>query len=218
MTNPPTLWAQHTGGREAALRYRAHFRRLAEAGEDLHGEADFVATLVPPPARVLDAGCGFGRLATELTRRGYSVVGVDADADLIDLAHEDPGATFLVADLATLDLSRHDLSPEGPAVEVGRQSFHVAVLAGNVIPFLAPGTLGDVLARIAAHLVPGGFLVAGFGTDRTALPDAAAIVPLAAYDRVAGAAGLTLVHRWSTWDRAPWTTASDYAVSVHRLG
>jgi hypothetical protein len=42
-----------------------------------------VATLLdllpPPPLRVLDIGCGEGRVGSELTERGYDIVGVDSD-------------------------------------------------------------------------------------------------------------------------------------------
>ena len=50
-----------------------------------------------------------------------------------------------------------------------------------------------------------GLVVAGFQL-RLALPT---------YDAHAQAAGLELVDRWATWDRAPYT-GGDYAVSIHR--
>jgi len=56
------------------------------------------------PSRILDAGCGFGRVASELTRLGHLAIGVDADPDLIELANEDNDTRFVVADLATLNL------------------------------------------------------------------------------------------------------------------
>jgi len=37
-----------------------------------------------------------------------------------------------------------------------------------------------------------------------------------ALDRHAAANGLVLDHRWSTWDRAPWSAGDRYQVSVHR--
>lgn len=199
---PTTRWADHQGGPAAARAYRQRFLDLAAAGQDLHGEARFVTELAPPPSRVLDAGCGYGRVASELTRLGHHAVGVDADPDLVALAQEDRDTRFLVGDLSTLDLRTE-------------QEFHVVLLAGNVVPFLADGTLPAVLERMAAHLTAGGYLVAGFGLAGS-LPEGAAPVALPDYDRWARAAGLSYIGRWSTWDRQRFTPESTYALSVHR--
>ena len=203
-SGPPTRWSALQSGREAARAYRQRFLDLEAGGDDIHGEARFVTELVPPPSRILDAGCGFGRVASKLTRLGHVAIGVDADPDLIALAHEDNDTRFVVADLATLDLRFE-------------QEFHVVLLAGNVVPFLADGTLPAVLGRLASHLAPGGSLVAGFGLGGPSLPDLAARVGLTMYDRIAAANGLSFIARYSTWDRAPFGPNDDYAVSVHRL-
>ena len=60
--------------------YQRRFDALAASGMDVHGEAGFVMRFAP--ATVLDAGCGTGRVAVELARRGCTVVGVDADASM----------------------------------------------------------------------------------------------------------------------------------------
>ena len=64
--------------------YQRQFDALAASGMDVHGEADFVMRFAP--ATVLDAGCGSGRVAVELARRGCAVVGVDADASMLATA------------------------------------------------------------------------------------------------------------------------------------
>jgi SAM-dependent methyltransferase len=47
-------------------------------------QLDFVGAALPaPPARVLDVGCGEGRLAAALQARGYTVVGIDPDPDAV---------------------------------------------------------------------------------------------------------------------------------------
>jgi len=46
--------------------------------------------LPPPPARVLDCGCGAGWLSYWLARRGYEVVGTDVSAEAIALARSNP--------------------------------------------------------------------------------------------------------------------------------
>jgi hypothetical protein len=94
-------------------------------------------------------------------------------------------------------------------VEVAPGPFAAAVLAGNVMVFVARGTEGAVLANVAARLGPGGLVIAGFQLSGR--------LPLAEYDDHARATGLELDARWATWDRAPWSGSGDYAVSVHAL-
>jgi SAM-dependent methyltransferase len=173
-------------------------RRLAESsttGPDRHGEASFVEAL--GAATVLDAGCGTGRVAIELHQRGIEVVGVDLDPGMLASARrKQPELAWVEADLATVVLDRR---------------FDAVVMAGNVMIFLTPGSEATVVANMARHLVDGGALVAGFQL----LPGG---LDLATYDRLAAAAGLRLVERWATWERAPWSPTGDYAVSVPVLG
>src|SRR5215207_5999851 len=68
-------WSDSDAPRGAA--YDQRFERLAAAGHDIHGEASFVAGY--EPGTVLDAGCGTGRVAIELARRGIRTVGIDLD-------------------------------------------------------------------------------------------------------------------------------------------
>jgi SAM-dependent methyltransferase len=152
---------------------------------------------------VLDAGCGTGRVAIELARRGLEVVGVDADPGMLSAARaKAPELEWIAADLSDFELPH----PDGP----GPRQFDAAVMAGNVMIFVVPGTEGAVLERLAAHLRPGGLVVAGFQI----VPDRPTVEH---YDELAAAAGLTLADRFATWDRAPWAPGGDYAVSVHRL-
>ena len=183
----------------AADEYDARWSTLAAAGHDVHGEASLVdGLLAGRPSRVLDAGCGTGRVALELTRRGHRTVGVDVDPDLLAHARDKaPTLDWVDGDLARLPA---DVAP-GP--------FDAAVLAGNVMIFVARGTESAVLANLARRLAPGGLVIAGFQLSGR--------LPLAEYDDHARAAGLELEARWSTWDRAPWSGSGDYAVSVHTL-
>src|ERR1700733_6653252 len=71
----PWLDADSPRGEE----YDGRFARLAAQGHDVHGEADLVGSL--GLHSVLDAGCGTGRVAMELARRGLNVVGVDLDRE-----------------------------------------------------------------------------------------------------------------------------------------
>ncbi len=137
--------------------YIQRFRDMAAQGVDLAGEARLIDAMVPPHSRILDAGCGPGRTGAELHARGHDVIGVDADAELIEAAREDhPGPRWYVADLATLDL---------PALGEP-EPFDAAILAGNVMAFVAPDTETAVLRHVRAHLKPDAFAVIGFHTDR----------------------------------------------------
>ena len=121
--------------------YDRRFEQLAATGHDVHGEAALVDSY--GPGAVLDAGCGTGRVAIELHRRGHLVVGVDADAAMLEVPRRTaPALTWVQADL------------EDPALDLGRR-FDVVVLAGNVLIFVAPGTEAQVIARLARPPAPG---------------------------------------------------------------
>lgn len=179
--------------------YDERWKALIDAGRSVHGEVDLVAALLAEedmarPERVLDAGCGTGRVAIELAARGYEVAGVDLDAPMLEQARRKaPDQSWLLGDLLTVDAG------------VG---FDLVVMAGNVMIFVAADTEAGVVENMARHLRTGGLLVAGFqtGGDHLSVDE---------YDRHCDAAGLSLVDRWSTWDREPFADG-DYAVSVHR--
>ncbi len=191
-------WAERDDVQRGAS-YDERWRALAEAGESIHGEADLVMGLLAElgmerPGRVLDAGCGTGRVAIELDRRCVDVVGIDLDEPMLDEARRKaPELPWVLADLT--------------AARAG-DDFDVVVMAGNVMIFVSPGTEAVVVANMAAHLRPGGVLVAGFQTGGPRLS-------AAAYDRHCADAGLVAVDRWATWDREPFA-GGDYVVSVHR--
>ena len=68
--------------------YVERFRSLAAQGADLHGEARLVDAMLERGARVLDAGCGPGRVGGRLAELGHEVVGVDLDRVLIAAAEQ----------------------------------------------------------------------------------------------------------------------------------
>jgi SAM-dependent methyltransferase len=179
--------------------YDSRWTAMADAGESVHGEADLVMSLLieyefGDSPRVLDAGCGTGRVAIELAARGVDVAGVDLDSAMLDEARrKTPGQQWTHGDLFDVDLGTE---------------FDIVVMAGNVMIFVAGGTEAAVLANMARHMCPGGVLVAGFQTGGHRLG-------VEAYDEHSVAAGLALVDRWSTWDRAPFANG-DYVVSAHR--
>ena len=179
--------------------YIERFRAMARAGDDLAGEARFVDAMAPRGARILDAGCGPGRLGGYLAAAGHHVVGVDVDPALIEAAEQDhPGPRWLVGDLAELDLPARGIA----------EPFDVIVSAGNVMAFLAPSTRGRVLSRLRAHLADDGRAAIGFGAGRD--------YEFAEFLDDAAAAGFAPDLLLSTWDLRPFTDESDFLVAVLR--
>jgi len=187
--------------------YDAPYVARAAAGMDVHGEANLIERLLnsplnqsqsPQPYRVLDGGCGTGRTAIELARRGIDIVGVDLDEVMLHQARaKAPQLDWRLGDLSLIALDK---------------PFDAIVLAGNVMIYLTPGTEAATIANLAAHLNPGGLLVAAFELT----PPPWSKLTLELYDQLTAAVALTLVARWSTWEQAAWRPRDRYAVSVHR--
>ncbi len=207
MTDTPrTRWHQ-LSERPSGEDYAARFARLARSGQDVHGEATLVAGLVEPGARVLDAGCGTGRVGGRLAELGFEVVGVDVDESMLEVARrEHPGVPWVDGDLAAL-----------PAQVTDRAPYDVVVLAGNVVPLLEAGTLPAAVAGVTGVLAPYGRLVAGFGLDPAHLPRGCPVTSLADYETTVAGAGLVVLERFSTWQAEPFDAAGGYVVSVTGL-
>ena len=187
--------------------YDAPYFARAAAGQDVHGEANLIERLLHSdeyhapaalPYRVLDAGCGTGRIEIELARRGFEIVGVDLDDVMLTQARaKAPQLDWRLGDLSLIALDA---------------AFDAIVMAGNVMIYLTPGTEAATLANMARHLKPGGLLIAAFELT----PQRWTQLTIDSYDAMAQAAGLQQVARWSTWDQAPWDSGDRYAVSVHK--
>jgi len=161
---------------------------------DARTEANFIEGLEARPDSVLDAGCGTGRVAIELARRGFSTTGVDiSTAMLLQARRSAPHLDWRLGDIGCVRLNRR---------------YDLVLMAGNVMIFLANSTEGNVLRNMARHVAPGGLLVTGFYLSMGRLQ-------LEEYDALARQAGLRLQARYGGWQREPWNAGSTYAVSVH---
>ena len=96
-------------------------------------KVDFIKTVSPPPARILDAGCATGELAIALSKAGYETFGIDLNAKMIGYAKS---------------AAAKNLQPENKIrfeteslTAIGRFGIFDAVLCfGNTLPHLADGT------------------------------------------------------------------------------
>lgn len=181
---------------EHSKNYADRWRRIEASGQDVYGEARLIDAMAERGARILDAGCGTGRVGGWLAQRGHTVVGVDLDPYLIEVAQEDhPDADWQAVDLGQMDLRQ----PYGDRIR-----FDLVVMAGNVMTFVASDERRLVLERIADHMYPDSRFVCGFGAGRGYSFDE--------FFADADAAGLTLDLRLGTWDLKP--AADDFLVAV----
>ena len=174
--------------------YAARWRTFAAQGRDLDGEARLLDTLARKRgSRILDAGCGTGRVGGVLAGRGHEVTGVDLDPVLIGHATTDfPDCRWEVGDLTEGGV------PEG--------EFDLIVCAGNVMTFLPADGRVPALRALAGVLAAHGRMVVGFGAGRGYSFDE--------FIKDAAEAGLAIQHRWATWEIDPFTPDSDFMVSV----
>jgi SAM-dependent methyltransferase len=103
---------------------------------------------IVPGATVLDAGCGTGRYAMELARRGYLVHGVDISPDLVEVARrriDSPAGSVSFA--------------VGDIVHVSSSSY-AAILCRGVLNDITDDAARDgVMGAFARALPPGGALI-----------------------------------------------------------
>jgi ubiquinone biosynthesis O-methyltransferase len=147
MSSPGHVCAVPDLGPDAYLRWRAS--ELGSITERL--ERQLILELVGDVegCRVLDAGCGDGELAVELTKRGAIVVGIDASPEMIDAAKD--RAKSWNADIS-FQVARAEQLP----FPAGQFDVVTAITILCFVEHPAP-----VFHEIARMLQPGGRLVIG---------------------------------------------------------
>jgi len=106
--------------------------------------------LAPAPRRVLDLGCGTGRVLVPLAAAGHDVVGVDRDSDVIDRCRAGVEAAGADAALTVADFTTN--LPAGP--------FDAVLCLGNTFMTIADVEVAArLLARVRDALAPGGCFI-----------------------------------------------------------
>jgi ubiquinone/menaquinone biosynthesis C-methylase UbiE len=151
MTQPP-LDRDYYQPQGLSVRF---YDALTSIDPSVRGDIEFYAgQLRAPGERVLELGCGTGRVALALAARGFQVFGVDSSSAMLEIAERkrrDSGTVnakrvmFLASDLLNLQLPIQ---------------FHTVI-----VPFYTFNHLRDrrqrakALAVMARHLIPGRSLV-----------------------------------------------------------
>lgn len=118
--------------------------------KDYAAEAELLAALIrdamPHAARILDVACGSGEHARALSALGFEVDGVDLEPAFVAQARAKcPDGRFDVADMTTLDLERR---------------YDVVLCLFSAIGYaLTIPRLNETVARLAAHVEPGGLVI-----------------------------------------------------------
>jgi SAM-dependent methyltransferase len=126
----------------------AHFWAQELHGERLERDVETIKRLcsLTTGAKLLDIGCGFGRIANRLALEGFDVTAIDRSPALLDLASRSAGElapTFRCADMRKLELDA---------------SFDVALLWFSTFGYFSDAENAVVLAEAHDALRPGGVL------------------------------------------------------------
>ena len=141
-------------GRDYANVYDAIYR-----SKDYEGEADLIERLLARhgasrPCRVLDIGCGTGRHAFALARRGYEVTGIDRSPFM--LAH---ASAALGAEQKTGQRAPRFVAADARDFQLGEQ-FAVALMMFTVLGYQHDeADLTSALSSARAHLEPEGLFL-----------------------------------------------------------
>lgn len=128
--------------------YEANAERFVRDTRDLDMESVYglFLALLPPGARILDAGCGSGRDSRAFLERGYEVTALDASEAMVELAsgHIDRPVLHMSFDQVRF-----------------RERFDGVWASASLLPVPRHG-IAEVLGRLATALKAGGVMFASF--------------------------------------------------------
>jgi SAM-dependent methyltransferase len=108
--------------------------------------AAYVASVRPPPARVLDVGCGTGALAERLVARGYAVVGLDPSAGMLEVMRRRAPQIGAV----------HGSATEMPFAD---GEFDLSLSVATMHHIAEPAAVRAALAEMVRVVAPGGLVL-----------------------------------------------------------
>jgi SAM-dependent methyltransferase len=128
-----------------------HFMARTLAEEDTPAQCAFIeqALALAPHSRVLDLGCGHGRHALELARRGHVAVGIDLVPGFIERARAAAEAEGLDCEFRLGDVRAFESPPQ----------FDGAISLFDAFGFHDDADHGRILGNALAALRPGGRLL-----------------------------------------------------------
>jgi ubiquinone/menaquinone biosynthesis C-methylase UbiE len=134
----------------APRRYDLSIRLLTFGGVDR--AYDRLAARIEAGQRVLDIGCGTGALTMRAARRNAQVKGIDANAQMLEIARQRAGASDLArnVDLQEMGIAELDAEPAGS---------YDAVMSGLCFSELSEDEITYALSQIVRVLRPGGLLL-----------------------------------------------------------
>lgn len=173
------------------------------------GDLAFYRSACKGTRRVLELGCGAGRLAIALARAGHEVVGVDIDGALLDIARAKIREIPAIA-RARLDLRVGDMR----ALELGELRFDRVVIAYSTIYCLeTDDEVRAMLRGVRSYLAPAGqLLIDAYSADAfhdTLDPEATDPLTEVLRVKVGG-------RRWRVLERSDWNRDIQRIEVLHR--
>lgn len=144
MDTSETWWVDFFNGPFGEL--QVEDRRLEATARDVER---IVSVIGPAPQRILDAPCGAGRHSIELSRRGYDVLGVDFNPNVLAAAQATAQSQGLEAVFEQHDLRQLNFEAE----------FDVALCLWTSIGYFSDVENEKALMNLAKALKPGGHLI-----------------------------------------------------------
>ncbi|MEV7466129.1 class I SAM-dependent methyltransferase [Streptomyces kronopolitis] len=124
-------------------------RRVSEGAywESGQAQAEMLATVIPDGAKVLDFGCGDGRVAVPMAELGYEVTAVDASQNMLDRLTE-----------RAPDLTTVQAAADGIAGHLGRRRMDAVYCLAVLIHHSYDDCL-HIIGKLRAATKLGGILV-----------------------------------------------------------